>query len=141
MTMIYVPLSECGGVIVDDVTSIAYILDHIGNEIVAAPIKKDQRPTICNKEFFDSFIKEFKARGTMHQPEIHTPISEKNATIPYKYGYMLGDSGKLSPEYQLYLAGELERALIQKASTIKGAANTLQELTGLLPHEEEQDEH
>jgi len=138
--MKYLALSDNGGILTSANEESTYTLIHNGNEVEAQPTPKGGRPTIMNKEFALKFISEHSQRGSFHLPEINPDKIEKATSKPsYKYNFPNQDS--FSPEYQLYLAHELEREIIRKGSKVKGDANTIRELSGLLPHEEEQDEH
>ena len=139
MKYTYFPLSENGGLILKGETPCR--IEQHGHMAVIIPVSPEEarlgkvRPTIVNKDFFDSLMKEDFA--------FRTPPPDKvnKDGLSYKYRSLMERQDALSPEYQLYLAHEMERAVINKASKTIGNASALAELTGLLPHEEEQDEH
>lgn len=136
--MKYIPLSENGGILVD-AQERAYRLDHIGDNLIAHVIATGERPTIMNREFANRFLKEHAERGMCHLKEI--PEGKATQKRDYKqYGYAIGQD-VFSNEYQLYLSAEMERAIYKKGKTTNEDKHAIRELTGLLPHEEEQEIH
>lgn len=139
LQLAYVPLSENGGVLVVQPEETAIRLEHsVDGRVTAHLVKKGEIPTIMNKEFAMTFISENKSIDGFSMPWIEP--KKTDAATP-RYRLISPREQVLSPEYQLYLANELEREIIKRSARVKGDMHGLTELTGLLPHEEEQDEH
>lgn len=128
MTLRYEALSENGGILLDAQDN-PYLLYHLHDDIVVArTIEKGERPTILNKDAARRIIREFEANGQI-QIQHPSTITTKEKTVPYRY---INDNDAFSHEYQLYLAGELEKKLKAKKPTLTEQV----ELSGYLPHEE-----
>jgi hypothetical protein len=137
LNLAYVPLSENGGVLVHTETDKAISLIHNHDGTLAYNLcDKGDRPTIINKEFAISLLSD----PALKLSDLSC-LKSKEGISP-KYRYLAEKESTLTPEYQLYLANELEREANRRNSKLtKDVRNVLPELTGLLPHEEEQDEH
>lgn len=139
LKLAYVPLSENGGVLVLQPEETAIRLEHeTDGRVTMHLVKKGELPTLMNKEFAMTFIRDSKSQDGFSMPYIEPKPKESEQP---RYRNLRSREDVLSPEYQLYLANELEREIIKRSARVKGDMHGLTELTGLLPHEEEQDEH
>lgn len=139
LNLAYVPLSENGGVLVLQPEETAIRLEHeTDGRVTMHLVKKGELPTLMNKEFAMTFIRDSKSQDGFSMPWIEPKATDANTP---RYRILSPREQLLSPEYQLYLANELEREIIKRSARVKGDMHGLTELTGLLPHEEEQEVH
>jgi hypothetical protein len=146
----YEPLSENGGCIVDSEGRFTTLHHNpVSEELTIVLTGKDERPTIMNREAANSLLAKRAGQAAKElayceqideQPNTRVsscgflphPDNIRTKEKPEAYRYRGKDQEVLSPEYQLYLAKQLEGK--QKAS--KPTHAEAQELTGYLPHEE-----
>lgn len=136
MNLRYEQLSERSGVIVDDQDR-ACILYHVNmaefpdceDQVSIRPINVGERPTFLNREAAESWIEKLGDEG--HFPLVH-PDNIVTKEKPAAFRYRDKAAELLTPEYQLYLAKQLE----SKTKASKPTFAEAQELTGYLPHEE-----
>jgi len=139
LNLAYVPLSENGGVLVLQPEKTGIRLEHeTDGRVTMHLVKKGELPTLMNKEFAMTFIRGSKSQDGFSMPYIEPKPKESERL---RYRNLRPREDVLTPGYQLYLANELEREIIKRSARVKGDMHRLTELTGLLPHEEEQDEH
>lgn len=124
MKLRYEQLSEKSGIIVDELDR-TYIFIHEGdNRVTVRPINVGERPTFLNKEAANRWMN--------NGLEITHPDNIRTKEKPAAFRYLDKAAELLTPEYQLYLAKQLE----SKTKASKPTFAETQELTGYLPHEE-----
>lgn len=120
--MRYEALSENSGVILnaqDEPMILEFLTD---NKIVATPAPKGKRPTLLNKEAYETLIKQdFSIRDPL-------AVSKPKPTENF-----INTQSELSPSYQLYLSKELQKDKLEakaKKVSLKLIDQEPQEITG-----------
>lgn len=146
----YEPLSENGGCIVDSEGRFTTLHHNaVSEEVTIVLTGKDERPTIMNREAANTLLAKRERQAAKElayceqideQPDTSVsscgflphPSNITTKEKPSAFRYLDKEAATLTPEYQLYLAKQLELKIKATKPTL---AETV-ELSGYLPHEE-----